>query len=614
MIGGISQSMTQKLVEARTFETELPNLLKQIRNRLDKDITLKLSIAHEIASDPNLVAWSAEGADEQGEQKLLEKLNIIKEKHNFDVTSFADRYTHNYWNNEGFLRTLTPGPLDSWFFEFTKTSESTLLSIYNDPQTGYTMYANYQSVDGRGLAGIGHSVDGLIDELNAFKIENSGFVYLVDSKGDVLVHKNKDLVGTSNLASIFSSNVSNGLMQQKEFSFIEEDVRGKDMILASSYIEGADWYVIAQVPSSEVFASVTRLRNRVIIWTIFIAGAFALLGWFIATGISRPIENLGNVFEDLGKGEGDLSARLKPSQQAEMRRVVIGFNQFIDKLHSTISVVAQSSREVNEVATEVAQKAHTTLVSSQQQRDNTIHVGSALSEMGTTINDIAQNAAKAAGTAAHSNESSEKGRQSTHDALQLIKELSVQVTEVSEVIQTLDEHTSAIGSILDVIRGISDQTNLLALNAAIEAARAGEHGRGFSVVAEEVRNLAQRASDSTNEIQTKIDSFRQDSKQAIETMTASQAKTEEVVSASVSVDKLLSEITSDIQDISDVNTLVATATEEQSVVVSDINQNVTQINAGTEQNLGISKELVTVSDHLTELSDSLSELVGKFKL
>lgn len=614
LVGSISQSMTQNLVENRTFNTELPNLLKQIRNRLDKNITLKLSVAHEIATDPNIVAWSASGADKEGEQRLLEKLRIIKEKHNFDVTSFADRQTYNYWNNEGFLRTLSPGPLDNWFFEFTKTSQETLLSIYNDPENGYTMYANYQNINGRGLAGIGHSVDGLINEMNAFKIEQSGFVYLVDSKGDVLVHRNKEFVGSGNLRSIYTDSISRQLLNKKDFSFVEDDVRGTDMIIASSYIEGADWYVVAEVPSSEVFASVASLRLQVIIWTIVIASGFAVLGWLVASGISRPIESLGDLFEDLGKGEGDLSARLKPSSQSEMSRVVTGFNQFIEKLHSTISIVAKSSKEVNEVALDVAQKAHSTLVSSQQQRDNTVHVGTALSEMGTTINDIAQNAAKAASTAAHSNDSSDKGRQSTHEALQLIKELSVQVTEVSEVIKTLDEHTSAIGSILDVIRSISDQTNLLALNAAIEAARAGEHGRGFSVVAEEVRNLAQRASDSTDEIQTKIDSFRQDSKQAIDTMSASQVKTEEVVAASVSVDKLLTEITADIQDISDVNTLVATATEEQSVVVNDINQNVDQINDGTEQNLGVSKELVAVSDNLTELSQSLSEMVGRFKL
>ena len=176
---------------------------------------------------------------------------------------------------------------------------------------------------------------------------------------------------------------------------------------------------------------------------------------------------------------------------------------------------------------------------------------------------------------------------------------------MSRVIQSLDEHTAAIGGILDAIRGISEQTNLLALNAAIEAARAGDHGRGFSVVADEVRTLAQRAAQATDEIQVKIDKFQQDSKSAVSQMESSRARTTDVVTATNEIDKLLQDIAEEIAHINDVNTQVATATEEQATVVEDISRNINDISASSEETLNATKILVSVSDKLDELAQEL---------
>ena len=291
-----------------------------------------------------------------------------------------------------------------------------------------------------------------------------------------------------------------------------------------------------------------------------------------------------------------------------------GFNNFIDHLHGTISQVAKTSHALKTSAQDVAKQSHQTESSTKSQRDQTLQAAAALTEMGSTVNEVAQSATLAAQNANLATTNSAQGREITQRAVHAIQGLSEQIQDVSSVIRSLDEHTAAIGGILDTIRGISEQTNLLALNAAIEAARAGDHGRGFSVVADEVRTLAQRAAQATDEIQVKIDKFQQDSKSAVSQMESSRERTTDVVAATTEIDTLLQNIAEEIAHINDVNTQVATATEEQATVVEDISCNINDISASSEETLNATQILVNVSDKLDELAQELSSEVSRFKL
>ena len=610
LVGTVQQFIARDMMETNMETAQLPNMVKQVANRVDKEVTLMKSVAFSIANNPDIIAWSAAGADKQGENRLVNYLGEIARFNDLTVTSFVDRNTHKYWNQDGFLRVLKNDQYDGWFFAYKDSGQETSLSLYNEPGQGYRLFANYQQTNGRGMSGVAKSVDELVDVLNSVKIAESGFIYMTDGEGTIIAHSNTDLLGKSHLRDVTSGQTANQLLQQQTFNL----ARGEEMLYASTYVKSAGWYVIAQVPENELYSQMDNASLSMIFWSLVIAGGFALLGVWLAGTISKPIENLAAVFKQLGDGHGDLTKRIPLPEQRETRQLVDGFNRFIASLHDIISRVTDTSANLRQSAFEVASQSKTTQTNSEEQRDRTIQVATALNQMSHTVNDIASSAQAAAADAQECSSTSTNGLDTTARAVANINQLARQVSEVTAVIESLDSHTADIIGILDTIRGISEQTNLLALNAAIEAARAGDHGRGFSVVADEVRSLASRAAQSTDEIQSKIDKFKHDSDQALVKMRDSREQTEEVVSAAQNLESLLTSIASGIQHINDVNMQVATATEEQTQVIEDINQNIQQISTNSDDNLHAARQMVAVSDQLDSLAAELNEQVNRFTL
>ena len=610
LVGTVQQFIARDMMETNMETAQLPNMVKQVANRVDKEVTLMKSVAFSIANNPDIIAWSAAGADKQGENRLVNYLGEIARFNDLTVTSFVDRNTHKYWNQDGFLRVLKNDQYDGWFFAYKDSGQQTSLSLYNEPGQGYRLFANYQQTNGRGMSGVAKSVDELVDVLNSVKIAESGFIYMTDGEGTIIAHSNTDLLGKSHLRDVTSGQTANQLLQQQTFNL----ARGEEMLYASTYVKSAGWYVIAQVPENELYSQMDNASLSMIFWSLVIAGGFALLGVWLAGTISKPIENLAAVFKQLGDGHGDLTKRIPLPEQRETRQLVDGFNRFIASLHDIISRVTDTSANLRQSAFEVASQSKTTQTNSEEQRDRTIQVATALTQMSHTVNDIASSAQAAAADAQECSSTSTNGLDTTARAVANINQLARQVSEVTAVIESLDSHTADIIGILDTIRGISEQTNLLALNAAIEAARAGDHGRGFSVVADEVRSLASRAAQSTDEIQSKIDKFKHDSDQALVKMRDSRGQTEEVVSAAQNLESLLTSIASGIQHINDVNMQVATATEEQTQVIEDINQNIQQISTNSDDNLHAARQMVAVSDQLDSLAAELNEQVNRFTL
>ncbi|QOQ68971.1 methyl-accepting chemotaxis protein [Photobacterium damselae] len=612
LVGILSQQQARKVIETRLLESEIPATLLQIRNQIDKEVSLLQAAAQQLATNP-LVIDSLTATLPQDNTQIVTLLNEIKQQYHLFDASIADRNTGNYWNQDGFLRQLNHRQ-DSWFYNFVRSGNAKMLNVFREANGDVKLFVNYQQLNGKGLAGLSKSLDEMVQFINQFKLEQTGFVYLVDDKGIVRIHHDNQLMGKASLTDLYGSKVANQLLKRGKIEIADLDLAGQENLVASSYIPTMNWYVIAQLPKNEAFASLNHARNQILIWTVIIALGFTALAIWLASSITHPIARLAEMFKDLGEGEGDLRHRLDIQGNDEIAQLSQGFNGFISKIHNSVKEVAETGNALRHASQSVAEQAQTTLDNSQSQRDRTIQVVTAINEMSATVNEIAGNAAQAADATHLAETEAQSGQQVVGQARETISQLSHDVAQVSEVIESLAHNTQAIGSILDVIRGISEQTNLLALNAAIEAARAGEQGRGFAVVADEVRSLASRTAASTDEIQTMINRLQQEASNAVAAIEQSRLLSSNGVSASDEASSALISIAERITLIADMNTQVATATEEQSTVVNDINCNIEVINETTQRTATTAEDLAQASLELQQLSHRLEVMVGSFKL
>ncbi|WP_117232575.1 methyl-accepting chemotaxis protein [Vibrio maerlii] len=612
IVGVMAQKQSRDVLSHRLIDIELPGLLERINGEIDREVSQMLSAAEQIASNEYIIdAIRTTDRDPQVEAKLIKQLNNVRNQYSLNDASVANKQSAYYWNQNGFLRQLNHSQ-DSWFFGFTASGQEMQVSMFQEANGDVKMFANYQQPSGYAMAGLSKSMGDMVRLLKSFKIENSGFVLLTNSKGEIQIHPDSTK-SQQTLQRIYGTE-TNQLLNKSGFNLIEVEHEGQGHFIASLYVSSMDWFVVGVVPTSEVFAELDATAQKMLITTVVVAIIFIALGILLANSITNPINALAKRFGDLGTGDGDLSQRIEVKGNDEIAQLSNGFNGFIEKIHQSMIEVCSTSQALQVAAENVSQKAHLTHDNSQEQRDQTVQVVTAINQMGMTIAEIASNAATAAETANYASENTEVGRKVVNKAKDAISRLAQDIETTGQVIEQLASTTQDIGSILGVIRDISEQTNLLALNAAIEAARAGEQGRGFAVVADEVRNLASRTADSTEEIQRMINQLQSDAQDAVNAMNVGKEVTFEGVTASDEAVEVLGGISDRILDITDRNTQVATATEEQSTVVHTINQNIEEINSINEVTTGTAEQLADASQELKALSSRLDTMVGSFKL
>ncbi|MEQ3494568.1 methyl-accepting chemotaxis protein [Vibrio sp. SSH13-20] len=612
IVGVMAQRHAREVLSHRLIDIELPAMLQQINTEIDREVVQMQQAAKQLATNEFVVeALSTTDRNPSVEALLVQQLNNVKSQYQLNDASVANRQTAYYWNQNGFLRQLNHSQ-DGWFFGFTSSGQDTSVSVFQEANGDVKMFANYQDVNGISMSGLSKSMDDMVSLLNGFKIEKTGYVFLTNSKGDIQIHRQQGKNKTS-INQLFGGAASQ-LLNKGHFNLVTTEFEGQDMFVSSLYVPSMDWFVVGVVPVNEVFADLDATAEKMLFTTAIVALIFIAMGVLLANSITNPIRQIADRFTDLGEGEGDLAQRIEIKGNDEIAQLSKGFNGFIEKIHATMKEVSLTSGALSQAADSVSSKATSTHDNSQEQRDQTIQVVTAINQMGATISEIASNAATAADTANQASDNTQTGRQVVTQAKEVISRLAGDVETTSMVVTQLATTTKDIGSILDVIRDISEQTNLLALNAAIEAARAGEQGRGFAVVADEVRNLASRTADSTEEIQKMINQLQSDAQDAVTAMEAGKAVTFEGVASTDEAVDVLMNISERIADISDRNTQVATATEEQSTVVHTINQNIEEINAINEMTTATAEELAGASRDLQELSSRLDKMVGSFKL
>ena len=370
----------------------------------------------------------------------------------------------------------------------------------------------------------------------------------------------------------------------------------------------------AMSTAAKIAVDEAAAKSQLLAFTLFAVVLVIVLALVLMTSrsILTPIQNICKTI-GLIREDNDFRQRVVPEGNDEMTRLAHDFNGMLSDFQDLVKSVAQALTMLDKATAELAQSTADTSRGMGQQQMESDMVATAVTEMGATIDEIANNTENTADKAQATNVNALHGMKEVEQTVLRISALSSDLQKAAVVMGELEKDSSTIGSVLDVIRAIAEQTNLLALNAAIEAARAGEQGRGFAVVAEEVRNLAQRTADSTRQIEVIIVGLQNRTKEIVSSMQSCRQQGEASVQQAGVANNLLAAITSDVSGIMDMTTQIATAIEEQSHVAAEVNKNVVKIRDISEQSLMIARHNAQISEEVAEQAAQLHQSIDRFK-
>ena len=374
--------------------------------------------------------------------------------------------------------------------------------------------------------------------------------------------------------------------------------------------------VEAQVAEVEaaIDERVSTILTSILVIAVIMLLVFGILGLTLSNAFLRPLQLIKANLDDIAAGEGDLTRRLPVTSQDELGELAGSFNRFVEKIHGLVRQIAEMTTQLTGLVGEVAAQAQRSEQAMERQRHETDQVATAINEMSAAAHEVARSAQGAAEAAQQTDNEGQAAKKVVDGSIERIHALVEDIRESGVSLDNLQQDVQSIVSVLDVIRSIAKQTNLLALNAAIEAARAGEAGRGFAVVADEVRALASRTQQSTQEIQGMIDRLQGGTRDAVTAMRrssdAGEITSEQANQAGASLDA----IAQLIGTINAMNAQIASAAEEQTAVAEEINRSVHQIAVAVDSVADETRHGAATARSLADLGERLGGLVRQFRI
>ncbi|MEK8081091.1 methyl-accepting chemotaxis protein [Pseudomonas sp. XK-1] len=618
IVVGVYSAVVNRLTERYLVEEALPARVLAIRNDLERVLSGPITANAGIAENTLVQDWLAAGEDPEQRDAMARYLEGVRAQQNAMTTSIAVLASGNYTTGEGLARVISRDQAENqWFYNLVDSSRDRVLEIDIDKGTRLpTLFINQRIKQGGktlGVSGLGFSLKAMSEMIRDFRFGERGQVFLIDAGGEIKVHPQAELSGSGRLAELFGSAAAQALLggDGKAVRF-ERD--GETYLAVAQKLSSLDWLLVSEVPEAEIYAEARQALVMTSVIGLGVALLFLGLVVLLARGLVRPIRQVTSALVEIGGGGGDLTRRLDESRADELGDLARGFNRFIGGQRTLIAAVLATSERLRSAVAQVGQVVENTAGRSGQQQEMTDMVATAVHEMGLTVQEIARNASNAAQASQSARNEAQQAREVVGQSIGHIEHMSAEIGDAATAVGQLATQVASIDQVLAVIRGISEQTNLLALNAAIEAARAGEQGRGFAVVADEVRTLAQRTQASTDEIQQMIARLKQGAETAVSSMRAGQAATGTGVEASQRTGQSLSAITEQVERISDMNTQVAAATEEQSSVTEEIKRNVQGIADLAHANADEVRTCREDCQTLRGLADDLATQMGSFRL
>lgn len=464
---------------------------------------------------------------------------------------------------------------------------------------------------------------------------NDGYVFVYSYEGTALAMRAKRSLEGKNLIDLKDKNgvriiydlIQNAKQGGGYVSYMWEKPSKKIEVEKLSYalslpkwgwMLGTGFYIDDIEDKLTVMADETDAEVRETMWFIVAIGMallflFSVAAYLFAVRITQPLQQVSNAMQDMSRGDGDLTQRLDVRSSDEVGQLAQGFNSFVDKIQTLVNDVKSAVEALSSATGRMSEIVANTHKEVSGQRSETEQVAAAIHEMAMAVQQVAESAGQAAGAANDADSSANEGLTIVSSTIESIGELAEGVNGSADVIEQLHSDADQIGNVVNVIKDIADQTNLLALNAAIEAARAGEQGRGFSVVADEVRSLANRTQQSTEEIQKMIEKLQAGARQAVSVMNRSRESTLETIERAQRTSDSLGSITSAVGTISEMNTHIATAAEEQTSVAEEVSRSIHHIADIAEQSYNNAGKLSDTTREMSALEQRLMSLVRQFR-
>lgn len=558
------------------------------------------------------------GSIVHSEADIIEHTQFLANAMNLDSAVLAFENGDGYWNhssptwvNHKYDGDVTKRP---WYQAARHNNDVTVTKPYKGTDGTYWVTI-IEQIDGGTI-----SVDMELSFLDALVKPSANLpgsvAVIFNSDGLLLASSSEAIKSGQNALDFpwFKKAVTKALGQ--EDAMVDYQLDGIDKILFSHRIKVGDkyWFYAVGMDRSVAFASLASARHTAILVAMVATVVSVIVAFILIQLLYRPIISLREMITGLSSGNGDLTQRLKVNSNDDIGQISTGINTFIESLQQLMLEVKEASDYLQSNVVRLRKQAEQNKSILQNHLSETEQVATAVEQMDATANSMATDAANTAELTEQANQTSHDSRVIVSNSQQTMSALITDVQNASADVQLMDSQTQNISSILSVIGAIAEQTNLLALNAAIEAARAGEQGRGFAVVADEVRSLASRTKDSTQEIESSIESLVQGCRQVVQSMNDTKARCEDATSGSDAVAESLDALTNFVNQINGLSSQIATAAEEQSGVTKEISRNMNAISSIVSELDNNGQKALNDAEDIERINNQLIAIVGRFKL
>lgn len=593
-----ARDMTIEHQKHDVIPAELTNASSTLEDELKRVLAIALGMQNQIVQD-----FIDKG--EKDTASLYSYLTELKRIHGLEAVFFSSAATENYHVYDKLIKKLKPGdPKDDWFYGFMARSNTHEFNLDLDENTGKIgIFINTKFMKNgkaQAIQGVGLELAALARELGSYNDSTPNTLLLIGKEGKVVV-------GPKNRIGEDFTHYGRELMNSGRSSMIETKINGEDYIIASKFVADVGMTFVLEVPKAPLLANANKQALGQIGVSLGLMILFLCIVAFMIRKMLQPLNDISERMKSLGT---DLTFRIDEDGEDEISNIAKGFNKFVSEVREVVVNNKEIAEKLSQSASETVSNTQIAKSELDAQKANIDSLVESIGQMAQAAGEIASQTEMATVATAEASSITSSGGESLREMLTSVETLTNRVATATDKVNALREDCGKIEMILGVISSFSEQTNLLALNAAIEAARAGEAGRGFAVVADEVRTLATKTQQSTEEIAKVIASLQSSSQELALFMNDSKSAADTTVEIAGRNESVLSEILEVNAKIGGMIEQISASAEEQSNVASDLNSNSSSMGViadkveelmETEKNLALGMKNKT-EDQLVELA------------